>query len=596
MKSKHYGGVRLLVVLALIAGTMVVTSGLAQATTGGTFNWQGNGFPNPSCTTNPQTMLWIFNDNGSAVPSDLFINGVQQTNLLTGDTSWQQQGGGSYHFMTAVDSNNFPPTQTGTYADYTGTVGNSTVLTLSGCNEGGVQTASLTILKSIPNVLQDSETVTFTFQAILSGVVKGSCQITFTAGETNDQCTITGLQPNTQYTIHEVPQAPWATQPDQTVTTGDPGSNTAQVTFENTFGPATARACKVTDVDNTGHDASSDTFTFELFANGASIDTDPNTDGVQKDTVTVNGAGTAESPNCASFATSLVEGVKYTIAEQTPATGWTLVSTVCDVNGTTVSDFTPDYPDDADAVFTCTATNSITAAHVTVRKVTIPAGSEAGFTFHLFADGVEVATATSTGTGALNFTPNVDLQDGVHYTITEDPKANWSSNGGVGCDFTVSYPADSGKTFTCVFTNTHVSNGLTMGYWKTHLSFDSKHPNAPYTAKYLPQSLGNYVVNTTTKATAVWNAANCSNSGTIKQQNQNAIGCLAGQLLAAELNVANGADTCANGVIADANAFLISISYIGPTGNYSGITAAQRATAISLKTALDTYNNGTCPV
>jgi hypothetical protein len=575
-----------LVVLALVAGMLSVAGGAASAST--RFDWEGQGWPNATCNNNPQTALWIF--TGKGVTNVVFY-------WDSTSAAMTQQGGGAWHVTVPFFDPSDPANQP-IYVTYDGTLSNSNAtLTLSGCNEGGVETASLTVLKSIPNVLQGSETVTFTFQALLNNVVQGSCTITFTAGETNDQCSITGLQPNTTYTIHEVPQSPWATQPDQTVTTGDPGSNTAEVSFENTFGPATAQACKVTDVDNTGHNASSDTFTFELFANGASIDTDPNTDGVQKDTVTVNGGGTAESPNCASFATSLVEGVKYTIAEQTPASGWTLVSTVCDVNGTTVSDFTPDYPGDADAVFTCTATNSISAAHVTVRKVTIPAGSEAGFTFHLYADGVDTgATATSTGSGALNFTPNVDLQDGVHYTIIEDPKANWSSNGGVGCDFTVSYPADSGKTFTCVFTNTHVSNGLTMGYWKTHLSFDSKHPNAPYTAKYLPQSLGNYVVNTTAKATAVWNAANCSNSGTIKQQNQNAIGCLAGQLLAAELNVANGADTCANGVIADANAFLISISYIGPTGNYSGITAAQRATAISLKTALDTYNNGTCPV
>jgi hypothetical protein len=591
-KERSTGGVRLLVVMALIAGTMAVTGSMAHATSGGTFTWQGNGFPNPTCdASTAQSMLWIFNDNGSAVPTSLTINGELQSG------SWVQKGNGTYQFTATVDAVNFPPTSAS--ATYTGNLGSSTVLTLSGCNEGENQPASLTVLKSIPNVLQGLETVTFTFQAILNGVVKGSCTITFTAGETNDQCTITGLDPNTTYTIHEVAQDPWVVQPDQTVTTGGPGSNTATVTFENTFGPATAQACKVTDVDNTGHNASSDNFTFELKANGLSIDTDPVASGVQADTVTVAGGGTVADPKCKSFATSLEEGVSYTIVEQTPATGWTLQSLVCDVDGNgPVTHFTPDYPGDADSVFTCTATNSITAAHVTVRKVTVPAGSEAGFTFHLLADGVEVATATSTGDGALNFTPNVALQDGVHYTITEDPKANWSSNGGVGCDFTVSYPADSGKTFTCVFTNTHVSNGLTIGYWKTHLTFDSKHPLAPYTAKYLPKSLGNYVVDTTAKATAVFNA-NCSST-----TSQNAISCLAAQLLAAELNVANGADPCANAIIAKANSFLsggtvdgvTGINYVGPTGNYSTITAAQRAEAISLKTALDTYNNGTCPV
>jgi hypothetical protein len=567
---------RILLAVAMVAGVLGVfasTGALAD----GTFNWEGQGFPNASCTTNPLTMLWIFNDNGSAVPTTLTINGEVQSG------SWVHKGGGAYQFTATVDGVNFPPDTAS--VTYTGTLGSNTVLTLSGCNEG-ILPASLTVLKSIPNVLQGSETVTFTFQAILNGVVKGSCQVTFTAGETNDQCTITGLEPNTTYTIHEVPQAPWVVQPDQDVTTGGPGTNTADVTFTNNFGPATATACKVTDVDHTGHDSTGDTFSFDLVADGDTANP------VETVTVTI---GTSEN-DCESFAAALEEGVTYTIVEETPATGWTQESLVCDVNGQTATDFTPDYPADADAIFTCTATNSITAAHATVRKVTIPAGSEAGFTFHLFADGVEVASATSTDANALAFTPDVDLQDGVHYTVTEDPKAEWNSNGGVGCDFTVSYPADSGATFDCVFTNTHVSAGLTIGYWKTHLAFDSRHPDAPYTAKYLPQLLGTYVVDTTAKATAVFNANDCSSKTSA------GINCLAAQLLAAELNVANNASNCADGIIADANTFLSGGTVDGVTGVvYTGpktytVTAAQRAEAISLKTALDMYNNGTCPV
>jgi hypothetical protein len=146
---------------------------------------------------------------------------------------------------------------------------------------------------------------------------------------------------------------------------------------------------------------------------------------------------------------------------------------------------------------------------------------------------------------------------------------------------------------------------LTPGYWKNHLApisasckaKDGCSANGPWTITYLPQSLDGYEVNTTAKATAVWNKMNCSNTGSVSAQNNNAIGCLAGHLLAAKLNVANGSDTCINATIAAADAFLASIPYTGPTGNYSGITAAQRATAISLKNALDTYNNGGgCPI
>jgi hypothetical protein len=106
----------------------------------------------------------------------------------------------------------------------------------------------------------------------------------------------------------------------------------------------------------------------------------------------------------------------------------------------------------------------------------------------------------------------------------------------------------------------------------------------------LPLQLGNYTVSTIQQAAAVFVAMNCSSN-----TSQGAVGCLAGHLLAAELNVANGASHCADSVIAAANAFLVSIGYTGPSGTYT-LTSAQRATAIQLKTQLDTYNNGTCPI
>ena len=91
------------------------------------------------------------------------------------------------------------------------------------------------------------------------------------------------------------------------------------------------------------------------------------------------------------------------------------------------------------------------------------------------------------------------------------------------------------------------------------------------------------------QALDVFNAMDCSNSSA-----QNAVGCLAGQLLAAELNVANGSNTCINATISQANSFLSSIGYKGPTGTYK-LTSAQRATAVSLSGTLNTYNNrGPC--
>ena len=91
------------------------------------------------------------------------------------------------------------------------------------------------------------------------------------------------------------------------------------------------------------------------------------------------------------------------------------------------------------------------------------------------------------------------------------------------------------------------------------------------------------------QAVDVFNGMNCSNSSP-----QNAIGCLAGQLLAAELNVANGSSTCIKATISQANALLVSVGYVGPTGTYK-LSSSQRATAVSLSATLSNYNSGgTC--
>jgi len=91
---------------------------------------------------------------------------------------------------------------------------------------------------------------------------------------------------------------------------------------------------------------------------------------------------------------------------------------------------------------------------------------------------------------------------------------------------------------------------------------------------------------------------NCSST-----KPNDAIGCLAGHLLAAKLNVANGALACIQPIIDQADTFLSGgtvngvpgITYLGPTGTYK-LTTAQRNMAISLKTKLDTYNNNiSCP-
>jgi hypothetical protein len=122
------------------------------------------------------------------------------------------------------------------------------------------------------------------------------------------------------------------------------------------------------------------------------------------------------------------------------------------------------------------------------------------------------------------------------------------------------------------------SGALTPGYWKNHEAA---------TTALLPQTLGTYTVSTFSQAHAVFAGMNCGASSA-----QNAFGCLAGHLLAAELNVANGATTpaCASTAIIEANDLLSSGGYVGPTGSYT-LTAEQRQTAIDLVSTLNSYNN-----
>jgi hypothetical protein len=121
---------------------------------------------------------------------------------------------------------------------------------------------------------------------------------------------------------------------------------------------------------------------------------------------------------------------------------------------------------------------------------------------------------------------------------------------------------------------------LGLGFWKNH-------PTA--TSALLPMTLGHFRVDSTTTASAIFAAMNCSNSSP-----QGAVGCLAAQLLTAELNVANDvSNACAYSTIVQANMFLVTIGYAGPNQAYPQ-TAAQREAAISLEGKLDSFNNGTC--
>ena len=244
-------------------------------------------------------------------------------------------------------------------------------------------------------------------------------------------------------------------------------------------------------------------------------------------------------------------------------------------------------------------------------------------------------TATTTGNipqpGALTLGLQVGCSGGSNQSITA------TFSGGTPTyqakiDAGAYAAATSPKTFTGLAAGSHTvtvkdANGctksasitvspcyappVTPGYWKNHLSktptdpdcrglrYGSCSTSGPWANWGTPRcligppvlTLGTFPVGGISLAGQIFTLMNCASSG-----DQDAIGCLAGHLLAAKLNrCVLGTDPCIDATINAANSFLIAINYIGPTGHYS-LTAAQRAQAIALKTAFDTYNNGgRCP-
>jgi hypothetical protein len=493
----------LLAATGLLAGLLFTSAGPALAD--GSLSWNGQNGATACSPTTTGSVLWIFNPHSDAVPTELWINGVQAAG------SWEQSGGGqNWHFVATI------PGQfsdiTSAYVVYTGDLGSNPVFTISGCNEGGGQppAADLTIVKDAAGTYDNEFTWDITKDVDRSSVEVtpgGTVTLNYTVTLSHDAGSIVNVVVTGNITV---------TNPNSADVTID--SLTDQLS-DNTV-------CVVTPVG----------------AQSATVMTPGNNDFTYE----------CDLPD-GSVPSGLVNTATVSWSEQTLNDG---VSSLLAAGSTFF---------DANVAFTGTNIDDCATVTDTLDGAATSLGT------HCVGEVDDVA-GTFTITYTRNFTGPA-LGTCVDHTNVADFADN-------------STPQQTGDSGAVTVTVCAFNAPLTPGYWKTHLTFDSKHPTAPYTAKYLPISLGNYVVNTTTKATAVFNAMNCSKSG-----DQDAIGCLAGHLLAAKLNVANGANTCINTTIAAADTFLISINYTGPTGVYH-LTPAQRATAITLKSALDTYNNG----
>jgi hypothetical protein len=206
-------------------------------------------------------------------------------------------------------------------------------------------------------------------------------------------------------------------------------------------------------------------------------------------------------------------------------------------------------------------------------------------------DGVGIAQPNTTS-GGINVSNNVfvnnndgtvwrvDTNNGNTVTVVASggTRGDMAAVGPDGCLYVTQ--ADRVEQLTpCFFQTAHFAPALSQGYWKNHQA---------QTSSLLPIKLGSYAVSTSSQARAVFDASNCG-----KSTQQNAVGCLAAQLLAAELNQANHAQpaSCVVNAISSANAFLGGLPYVGPSGSYA-LTQTQRQAAISLATTLDNFNNG----
>ncbi len=285
-------------------------------------------------------------------------------------------------------------------------------------------------------------------------------------------------------------------------------------------------------------------------------------------------------------------GTKCTVSEPslpTDPTGWTFGTPVLDPASGQVTIAT------RATTYTVKVTNSITRDTGSIRiEKTVNKGTS-NFTSGSFGFTLTCTNPTATYTTTVVYpTPGFNtvnnIPTGSVCTISETSKPTPPS--GYSWQTPVISPnpvtvTTKGATVTVKVTNSLTKTALTPGYWKNHLDQAfALLPNA---------KLGNtYTVSTKTLATKVYNAMNCSSS-----KPNDAIGCLAGHLLSTKYNLANGTDACIAAVVTKADAFLsgqvvdgvTGINYVGPAGNYSSLTAAQRNLAISLKNALDKYNN-----
>jgi hypothetical protein len=151
--------------------------------------------------------------------------------------------------------------------------------------------------------------------------------------------------------------------------------------------------------------------------------------------------------------------------------------------------------------------------------------------------------------------------------------------------FTTNTSGTTGSSSWTVDANVPCGGGctLTIGYWKTHAGLGPQHDML---SQWLPIRLG---TDGGAKSVLVSTAAQAVDILAYQNDASNGINKLMGQLLAAKLNITNGADGSAiSSTISAADLFLA----VYGSADWNSLTRAQKNQVLAWVVALDNYNNG----
>jgi len=547
--DRRPGIVGLVAITAVVAAVAFAFAGSSLAS-GGTFNWDGVHDADACAPGTTGTILWIFNPHSDAVPTSLTVTWSDgTTHTYTGD--WTNPGNGQNWHDTEAIVEAFPPQSAS--LTYTGTLGHNPILTISGCNEEGPPPAPAPTVSKTAGQGADTE-----FAWSITKNVNTNYVINTPPGSTA----------KFRYTVKL-----------RAVGTTTIGDVTGTITVFNNAGgdiTLTTLSDQLSDGTNCTFDTSGDP-SLTIPANG-----------FQDFPYSCNlNAYPADYPNTHNTVTmtwadqDLSNGSHLPAGQASDSVPVIFTTSVSDNCATATDTFEEGMPDPLGTY--CADTGSTDTSLVTLPN---------------FSQVYRPPNWTLTYTRTLDASP-------PNTCIKYENEAAFADN---------STPQHTGSDETYVSVCTGNAPQV-IGYWERHLapsgtpgctplpSGTSCSPTGPWTNQYLPQSLGAYSVGTFQLAAAVFAANNCNLA---LNGSQNAVRCLAAQLLTAELNVANLSSACIVTVhdgINDAKAWLggvtvdsvAGIAYTGPAGDYHALTSAQRNEALALMNVLAAYNgSGSC--